>query len=169
MRRSISFALFALLFSSALADAQNPLLLPPPDSSDLRQMLSALKTQLSQYASAGFSCGQKYGLLPDSVQGSSRALSVVTVDFPEGERLNQSGIAASVDVDSMINNLLKPNAEFTFRRWAILRAQRSALLESNENARIYIEPGTNRISRIIFRGFDTGAHFANFNCQAASR
>jgi len=169
MRCHCSLALLVLLFCCAASDAQNPLLLPPPDPSDLRQILSSVKTQLSQYASAGFSCSQKSGLLPDSVQGSSRVLSVVTVDFPENKRLEQNGVAASLDVDSMINTLLKPNAEFTFRRWAMLRGQRSAMLESNENARIYVEPASGRVSRIIFRGFDTGAHFANFNCQAAGR
>jgi hypothetical protein len=142
---------------------------PPPDSIDLQQMLSRLGTQLSQYTSAGFSCSQKSGLLPDSVQGSSRALSVVTVDFPENQTLEQNGVAATLNLDSMINTLLKPNAEFSFRRWATLRGRRAAVLESNEKALIYLESGSNRVSRIVFRGFDTGARFANFNCQAAPR
>jgi len=94
---------------------------------------------------------------------------VVTVDFPQNQRLEQSGVSASLNVDAMFSTLLKPNAEFSFRRWAMLRGQQTAVLESNEKALIYVESGSNRISRIVVRGFDTGAHFANLNCQAALR
>jgi hypothetical protein len=155
------------------AGAQTPVAPQWPDSTQQAEMQAHLKAYASTYSRdlPEFTCAQSSFKNSDALEGHFRANSVIAVDLGPQRRREQKGLGASASVDGLIRDLFSSSNQFTFDRWAVLLGRRVAVYRygqqsdrGDRQAEVYAEAETGVISRIVFRGFDTPAHFAGYYC-----
>jgi hypothetical protein len=158
-----------MLWVSSVTRAQ----LLQPDSADQQKMLSQLKAYISTYKQfvPEISCVQKTLQSTDAVRGSLHSGGVVTIDLQSRQLQPRGGLGATIDVKGLIHELLAPDAQFSFSHLATLRGQQVGVfhyaprdLTDTRSALIYADSNSGKISRIVFRGFDTTAHFEGLYC-----
>ncbi len=151
--------------------AQPLAVLPPTDAAAQEEMLAHVKAYATKYALnlPDFTCAQSTVNNSDELLGRLNPRSIVVVDFIANQRDVQRGMAANIDLAGLFRDLFSGDRNITFRRWAALRGQKSAvfsLASQDRQAEIYAAASTGTPARIVFRGFDTPAHFARYSCSA---
>lgn len=163
-------ALLVILCFAARLEAQPPAPIPPPDSAAQERMLAHAKAHAAKYSQdlPEFTCAQANFRNSDDTQGHLRPRSIVIVDLINHQTREQSGVEANIDLARLFRDLFSGDPQFRFDRWATLRGQRSAVFSTvsqNRQADIYANASTGAPARIVFRGFDTPAHFASYSCS----
>ena len=160
-----------ILFCAAVSATAQP---PLPTPAERQAKLAHLRANLADYRQhpIELTCTQP----TVNVNGSEALLDsphfsgAVTIDLGPPKR-EPGGFAASFEIEPIIDDLLAPDAKFTYGR-ATVRRKRVEVYRYREQsdsglrrASVYTDPDSGAIFRLVLHGFNTPAS-AQLFCQA---